>query len=438
MTRGRFRYWLRQQLLRPAVRRLRPLLYVTAFVWRRLLFRTTFVAITGSLGKTTAKECLASILASAAPTFRTYRNQNDTGAVALNLLRVRPWHRFAVLEVATGEPNTMSRSARLVRPDAAVILTILRTHTTAFPSLKHHAAEKSVLLRALKPGGLALLNKDDSLVAAMAEKIENRTVFFGTAPDCDYRADQATGDWPGRLAFVVHSKSAAQAIETQLVGRHWAPSVLAALATADSFGVDLQRAAAVLKKVEPFPGRMQPVRVPSGAIVLRDDYNASADTVEAALRVLGRASATRRLLVTTDVSDFGTHRRWRLKYLAENAARTAEVVVFIGDDAAYGKRRAIEAGMLPENVHSFSSIRAAAEFLRRELRSGDLMLLKGRTTDHAARIFLAQLGPVGCWKEYCAKRMLCDICWELEITPEQFATASVVAPEPPHYERTFG
>jgi UDP-N-acetylmuramoyl-tripeptide--D-alanyl-D-alanine ligase len=142
--------------------------------------------------------------------------------------------------------------------------------------------------------------------------------------------------------------------------------------------------------------------------------------------VLEKASATRRLMVITDISDFGKHRRQRVKYLAGQSRRVAEVAVFVGESAAYGRRRAIEAGMPAENVHAFSSIQAAAEFLRSELRPGDLMLLKGRTTDHVTRIFFAQLGPVGCWKEYCPKRMLCDICWELEVSPEQLRKAVVV------------
>jgi hypothetical protein len=95
----------------------------------------------------------------------------------------------------------------------------------------------------------------------------------------------------------------------------------------------------------------------------------------------------------------------------------------------YGRRRAIENGMPAENVHAFDSIRSAAEFLKAEIRQGDLVLIKGRTTDHAARIFLAQLGKVGCWKEYCPKRMLCDICWELDVTPAQLALARIVEPD---------
>ena len=430
MTRGRLRYWIRQELLGSAVQRLSPVLHLLAFAWRRILFRTTFVAVTGSLGKTTTKECLALVLESVGHTCRSYRNQNGPSMVALNILRVRPWHRYAVLEVAGAAPGMMARSAQLLRPDVAIVLNVLRTHTTVFPNLEQCAAEKVLLLRAMKRRGVAVLNRDDPFVASMARHTDARVCFFGTTSEADYWADQVSAKWPSRLEFVFHRGAGSHLIETQLVGAQWLPAAVAVAATADVLGVHPSDTARILRAAEPFPGRLQPVRVPSGAIILRDDYNGSVDTIEASLRVLQEASGHRRLLVITDVSDFGRNRKQRLKYLASRCPQVAEVAVFIGELAEYGRRRAIDAGLLAENVHAFPSIQPAAEFLRAELQAGDLMLLKGRTTDHAARIFFAQLGPVGCWKAYCAKAMLCDICWELQITPEQ-ARRAIVVPRPP-------
>jgi UDP-N-acetylmuramoyl-tripeptide--D-alanyl-D-alanine ligase len=195
---------------------LQPALYVVAFIWRRLLLRTTFIAVTGSLGKTTAKECLAAVLASRGSTFRSYRNQNAAGAVVLNVLRVRPWHRSAVLEMAAASPKSMRRFARLVRPDVAIVLNVLRTHTTTFRDLDEHAAEKSLLLSAMSSRGLAVLNSDDPLVKCMAGGVERRAVLFGTTADCDYQAEQISAGWPRRLTFVVRHKSFVQPVATQL------------------------------------------------------------------------------------------------------------------------------------------------------------------------------------------------------------------------------
>jgi UDP-N-acetylmuramoyl-tripeptide--D-alanyl-D-alanine ligase len=431
MTLRRIALFAHEEILWRLLRRSRLLRYglaALAFVWRRLLVRTTFIAITGSLGKTTAKECLAAILAAGAPTVKTHQNRNGGAGLCLTILRVRPWHRFAVLEVAGAAPDMMRRAAWLVRPDVAIVLSVLRTHTTVFRSLEQHAAEKARLVEALGPHGLAVLNGDDPHVAAMADRARCRIRFFGTSPALHLWADDVAARWPGRLCFRAHAGAEVEAVMTQLVGAHWLPAVLATLTTAGECGVDLRDAAKALYGVEPIPGRLRPLRLPGGGIVLRDDYNASVDALAAALRVLEEARVARRVLVVTDFSDFGTNRKNRLRHLAAQAARVAEVVVFAGENAAYGRRRAIDAGVLPGDAHDFASLEAAARFLVGELRPHDLVLLKGRTTDHAARIFFAQLGHVGCWKVKCPKRMLCDSCWRIGTPPVEIGKALLVRP----------
>lgn len=428
MTRDRLNAWVREEVFGPIVKRSFPVLYGLAFVWRRLLFRTKVIAITGSLGKTTAKECLAVVLATQGRTFRSYRNQNAPVAVALNILRIRPWHRYAILEIAGADPGMMRRSAPLARPDVAIILNVLRTHTIVFADLQQHAIEKARLLDSLNPKGAAVLNNDDPLVSAMGKQTQARLHLFGTSPGADYRVDQISAQWPGRLSFVLHHGTTSQTIDTQLVGAQWVVAAAAVITTAMALGIDLKRAADALKTAEPFAARMQPVLLPNGAIVLRDDYSASVDTIESSLRVLEDAKANRRVLVITDMSDFGRNRKQRLKYLASRSPQVSDVALFIGELADYGKRRAIDAGLSPAMAHAFPSLRSAAEFLQTELRDGDLVLLKGRTTDHAARIFFAQLGQVRCWKTDCDKRMLCDTCWELGMTRDEMRRATLVPP----------
>jgi UDP-N-acetylmuramoyl-tripeptide--D-alanyl-D-alanine ligase len=429
MTAHRLGLWVRQEIVGRSLNRTSPVVWALAYVWRRLLRRTTFVAITGSLGKTMAKECVAASLAARFPTARSRGNQNSGAWLALNVLRVRPWHRYAVLEVAAGVPGRMAAAARLVRPDVAVVLSVARTHTTAYPSLAAHAAEKARLLDALPAGGLAVLNADDERVSAMRPPTGCTVAWFGTAATADVRARAVSAGWPERLTVWVEGDGQAVTVRTQLVGAHWTPVVLATLAVARHAGVAWAAVAEALRGVEPLPGRLQPVRLPGGATVLRDDYNAAVDTLDAALQVLAGAAATRRILMVSDFSDFGKNRKHRLRHLARAAAAGADVAVFVGERAAYGRRRAIEAGLSPEQVHEFPALEAATGFLRGALRAGDLLLLKGRTTDHATRAFHALLGPVRCWKPTCPRRILCDHCWELGAAPPT-AWGAVLVPPP--------
>jgi len=408
-------------------------LYWLACLWRRVLRRTTFVAITGSHGKTTARELLAAALATRGPTLRSRDNTNSGLPLTRNLLRVRPGHRYAVIEVGVGAPGEMRRLARLVAPDVAVVLPVRPAHTTNFADRAAHAAEKAELLAALRPGGIAVLAADDELVRAMAPRVRGRVVQAGSSPGLDVWSEHASGRWPARLELAVRTREGERCVvRTRLVGTHWQEAVTAAIAAARALGVTLPDAGDAVAGVDPFPSRLEPVSLPCGAVVLRDDYDGSFVTFEAAMRVLEESRAARRVAVISDVSDFGNARkRKRLEHLGAAAARAADLAVFVGAGAAHGRAGAVAAGLAPEHARAFAGLEEAAAFLRRTLGAGDLVLLKGRTSDHVARLFLAQLGTVRCWRPSCDRRIACDVCPELGLAAADRAPSAVVPPHPP-------
>jgi len=391
----------------------RQLLFGLAYAWRCVLFRTTFIAITGSVGKTTTKESVATILSAHFSTAKSRYNQNDRYGVPRTILRVRPWHRFAVVEIGTDRPGLIRRSARLVRPHIAIILAVAQTHTNVFLTLDDTAAEKAQLLDVLPPTGLAILNDDDPRVRKMADRCRCRVKTFGRLTGLDLWADEVSAKWPARLTLQVHTESETRWVKTNLVGEYWTNTILAALLTALACGISLKTAVAALERMPPFMGRMQPVRLPSGATLLRDDIGGSPDTFQVALRVLQEAEGMRRVLVLSDVSDSKKRAHLRFRELGQIAARVADFVVFISAHGHYAVKAALRSGMNPQCVHHIADLRDAAAYLKSELRAGDLVLLKGRSTDHLSRIFFAQFGPIGCWKNKCRKTILCDLCPQL-------------------------
>jgi UDP-N-acetylmuramoyl-tripeptide--D-alanyl-D-alanine ligase len=260
----------------------------------------------------------------------------------------------------------MQRSAPLVRPDIAVILAIRRTHSTAFASLDEHAREKAHLLRATSKRGTIVLFQDDPRVSAMSGVSTQRVVRFGVSPASHLRARHISSNWPERLAFEVENGGGWLSVKTQLVGEHWLPAVLGALAAASAVGIPLDSAVRSVASVPPFRGRLQPVLLPSGAVFLRDDYNASLDGADAAFQVMRQARARRRILVISDLSDFGGNRKKRLRYIGAAVPEVAELVVFVGESIDYATRRAVEAGLPPDCVFGFSTFQETAEFLRKE------------------------------------------------------------------------
>lgn len=401
---------------RTAYRRIRSWApVVAAFVWRRLMLRTTVIAITGSVGKSTTKECLAAILSEHGRTLRTRDNQNDAIGVPRTLLRLRPWHRYAVIEAGTQAPGMIRRFARLVKPHVAIVVSVARTHTNAFPTLEETAAEKASLLDHLARGGSAILNGDDPRVRAMAERVRanRRVVIVGSTGACDVTAESVRAAWPDRLAFTAVGEFGALPVQTQLVGAHWIGAALTSLAAAQACGVPLPVAAARLADVSPFAGRMQPVTLPSGAVVIRDEENGSQDTLEAMVEVMRSARAERKVLVFSDLTDVKHNARKRLRDVGKIAAELAGLAVFVGEHAHHGVRGAIAAGMDPAGCHDVIGLERAAALLSRELRSGDLVFVKGRATDHLSRLVFAQFGSIGCWTTSCRRRPLCDVCDQL-------------------------
>lgn len=411
MEGSRLRRW-RYRLVRSFLYNL-PLALAAA-LWRRLLVRTTFVAITGSNSKTTTKELLAAILASRCRVHKTRSSHNGRHGLIRTVLGARPWHRYAVVEIGVEAPGQMWRAAWLVRPDLVVITGVAREHSENFPTLESTAAEKARLLGGLRRNGAAVLNGDDPHVRRMGNSgIQRRCYYFGADPSFHLWADYISGAWPERMRLRVHSGDQTHWVSTRLVGAHWASPVLAALLAGRVCGVELEHAVAVIGRVEPFTARLEPVELAGGAVLLRDEFNGSAGTTRVALQVLSQARARRRIAILRDVTDDGRPAPERLFELGRLAAASADMVILIGPEAHYAAQGARAAGLGPGAVLMFEHARAAASWLRTGTAAGDLILLKGRNRDHLSRIYLDLITEVRCWLDTCEYRHLCDECAEL-------------------------
>jgi UDP-N-acetylmuramoyl-tripeptide--D-alanyl-D-alanine ligase len=391
------------------------LVSAVAVVWRRLMFRTTFIAITGSAGKSTATACLGSILSAYAPTnwLPGGRNARPMRIV----LQTRFRHRFAVIEAGSNVPGTLRRAAWMIAPDIVVVLRVMKIHSNVFPTLEDVAVEKAQLLSRLGKRGTLVLNADDAGVLAMGDGCPARVRTFGVSPGSFVVADQVSGVWPQRLTFRVQCGNETAFFETNLPGEHLLSSVLAAVTTAICCGVPLKECAAAIKNVQPVLGRMYPMHLANGACIIRDEFNANLPSLTAGLDFLAAARVTRRIALVGDVLDTGLTVRPRARDLAARVAKAADMAVFLGRDGRLAAKVAVQAGMAEGSVHAYEDLRAAAEFLRSELRQGDLVLSSGWQGRHTERIILSQFGEIGCWVERCSIIRPCEMCDKLKFVP---------------------
>ncbi len=248
--------------------------------------RIDVVAVTGSSGKTTTKDLLAAVLSAAGPTVATPASYNNEIGLPLTVLSATPGTRFLVLEMGARGAGHLSELTRIAPPDVAVVLNIGSAHVGEFGSRERTAQAKGELVAALPDGGVAILNADDGLVAAMSARTGARVVTFGTGGPADVRASDVRLD-AGRPRFTLVSPAGSAPVSLALVGAHQVSNALAAAAVGLQAGLTVVAVAHALTAAQPSSRwRMEVVDRPDGVTVVNDAYNANPDSMRAALEAL--------------------------------------------------------------------------------------------------------------------------------------------------------
>jgi len=390
-----------------------PLLSPLARMYRRML-KTRVIAVVGSFGKSTTTRAIAAALG--VPEHSSMLS-NSWSWIAFALFRIRPGQRHAVIEVGISKPGLMKGYARTVGPDVAVVTAIGSEHHVSLGTLEVTRAEKSWMLQVLPASGAAVLNGDDPNVMWMKEKTRARVVTFGFGAACDVRADQVRLDWPRGTYFRLTAFGEKRDVAVRLLGRHMIYPILAAVAVSHVEGYALDRVLARLRELAPTPGRMDPVLLPNGVTVLRDDFKSTLETVHTALDVLAEVPAPRRVVLLGSVSEPPGPQRPIYQALGERVAKIAShLVLFHNEFEPYwsGARR----GGMPRTAVTSAgrTARDAAEALSQVLHPGDVLLIKGRGPEKLDRVRLILEGRrVGCDIRYCSLRTQeCEQCPMLE------------------------
>ncbi len=336
------------------------------------------IGIGGSVGKTTTKEIVADILAGSWPTFRNPGSYNGRFGLPIALGYLEREHQIAVLEMAADSPNEIAEMAAITQPRIAIVTRVGSSHLRFFGSLQRVAAEQASLVRALPSDGLAILNADDPLVAAMAAETKARVVTYGLEAEADYVGEAISTSLEGTRLVVRHGNQRT-ALQVGLVGAHHAYVVLAAVACACELGVPWDRIRAAVAGVAPIPGRMHPLEGIAGSTLLDDSFSATPESAAAALEALSELPAARRIAVLGDMSDLGPEAESSHRMLGRAAARSADILVTKGELSALAAQAAREAGLAPRQVHVTYSVDDTVRLLRDLLQPGDLVLIKGGT-----------------------------------------------------------
>lgn len=340
------------------------------------------VAITGSAGKTTAKELTAHVLTSAGKkVLRNIKNYNNGLGHPLTVLNLAKDNSYdvAVLEMGMSTPmNEIARLCRITPPDVAVELNVLSVHVEHLGSIENVAKAKAELVEGMKEGGTAVLNADDPRVLAMRELSKGETLTYAIDSPADIRAKEIRASRFGETIFMLSTPSGDAVVNFPLNGRHNISNALAAAAVGHSFGMSVKEIAGSLRTAASPPQRGEILRFAEGFTVINDSYNSNPDALLSMVRTLieGSKGALRRIVVAGEMLELGAQ-------ASEIHENTGKSIALSGTDMLIGVRGlaremvdgAISAGLTNSMFAADSD--EAGEILAAEIRRGDVVLVKG-------------------------------------------------------------
>ncbi len=273
--------------------------------YNRAFFTGTLIAVTGSSGKTTVKEMLATILSGVGETLFTQGNLNNDIGVPLTLLRLSEGHRYAVIEMGASGPNEIAYSVSLSHPDIAIVNNAMGAHLEGFGSLEGVVEAKGEIYDGLTNQGTAVVNADDPYAQRWLDRAKGKSILtFGLAAGADVRAQALFLQESGCYGFDLMYQNESVAVRLNVLGRHNVCNALAAAAVSISAGLSLSQIASGLGKFSAVKGRMFSSQGVNGALVLDDSYNANPGSVRAAISMLSELNGER-TLVLGDMGELG-------------------------------------------------------------------------------------------------------------------------------------
>ncbi|GGE89896.1 UDP-N-acetylmuramoyl-tripeptide--D-alanyl-D-alanine ligase [Mycetocola zhadangensis] len=360
----------------------------------------TVIGITGSNGKTTTKNMLERILSEEAETVAPVRSFNNAVGAPTTMLRITESTRYLIVEMGASGIGHIARLVELAKPDIGVVLKVGLAHAGGFGGIESTLAAKTEMVADLDTDSIAVLNADDARVASMADKTRASVLTFGENESAMIRATDIVGTRTG-TTFIAHAPDEEPVkVRLRVLGEHHVSNALAALTVASTLGVPLARAAAALETLERAERwRMEVLGGKDDVTIINDAYNASPDSMAAAIKTLAQISepSKRTIAVLGAMSELGEysgdeHDRIGLQLVRLNISR----LVVVGPEARRMHISAINEGSWDGESVYFGDMDAAYDYLAAEIIPGDTVLVK--SSNSAQLRFLGdRLGELFSW-----------------------------------------
>jgi UDP-N-acetylmuramoyl-tripeptide--D-alanyl-D-alanine ligase len=342
--------------------------------WRRKL-DLRVVGITGSVGKSTTKEMVGEVLGIRYRTLKNLGNLNNEIGLPLTILKLGIGYERAVLEMGFYVPGEIQFLCDIAQPQIGVVTNVGTVHAERAGSQEAIAKGKSELIQSLPADGIAILNFDDPWVRKMEEKSKARVFFYGLSPEADLWADEIEGLGLNGIRFRLHYKGETLHATIPMIGRHSVHTALRAASVGLNDGLTWQ---------DIFEGlshghaqlRLVAVRSNSGALILDDTYNASPESMLAALNLLDEMDG-RKIAVLGDMLELGPYEKQGHEMVGMRATQVADILLTLGTRAHMIADAARRVGLKPSHIFEFEKPELIVDWLNKNLTSKDAVLIKG-------------------------------------------------------------
>ena len=339
--------------------------------WWRGRHDLEVVAVTGSVGKTTCKELIASVLGKRFRTLKSEANLNTEIGIPLTLLQLTEEHQRAVLEFGMYARGDIALLARIARPHIGVVTNISSVHLERLGSQGAITAAKAELVESLPATGVAILNGDDARTAALATRTDARVVYYGLSEQCQIRATEIVGRGLDGITFSLTTPAGSAEVHVPLAGKHHVYPTLAATTVALEYGMSVPEIAEALAETK-LELRSRVLPGPNGSTIIDDSYNASPASMRAALDLLSELPG-RRIALLGDMLELGAAEAAGHRGVGERAASACDLLLTVGERAR-GISEAVRGN--GTQARHLGSAEEALDILKRELREGDYLLIK--------------------------------------------------------------
>ena len=346
--------------------------------WRRK-YPTPVVALTGSNGKTTTKEMIATCLETTFAVLKTKENLNNLIGLPLTLLTLTEKERVVVLEMGMNVPGEVRRLTEIADPNVGLITNIQKVHLEGMGSLERLKEEKGELFRRMRRDGTIIVNQDDPKVVDLAGDYPGQKISFGIEHPAEVMAKEIWLRGEEGTSFTLILEGEVMEIHLRLLGKHFVANALSAVAVACLFGVEVKQVKEALEDFRPFAMRMEIVPLKGGMTLINDAYNANPNSMGLALETLKEVKGEgRAIAVLGDMLELGEFAEEAHQQLGRKVSELSiDFLLALGKEAAVVVESAIRHKFPLERTKVVESHSEAVSVLREMIRNGDWILVKG-------------------------------------------------------------